>query len=106
MSVSSSSKINNPKGAGEADVTESTFLHSAPQRKTIEKDVQKDKTIQILSAISNQPRVKQPGCKNLEASQNVKKSKTVQHLLSDWRTAYTKSKKVILFRFIFVEHMI
>ena len=106
MSVSSSSKINNPKGAGEADVTEATSVHSAPQRKTVEKDVQKDKTIQILSAISNQPRVKQPGCKNLEASQNVKKAKTVQHLLSDWRTAYTKSKKVILFRFIFVKNMI
>ena len=106
MSVSSSSKINNPKGAGETDVTETTSLHSTPQRKTVEKDVQKDKTIQILSAISNQPRVNQPGCKNLEASQNVKKSKTVQHLLSDWRTAYTKSKKVILFRFISVEHMI
>ena len=84
MSVSSSSKINNPKGAGEADVTEASSLHS----------------------VSNQPRVKQPGCKNLEASQNVKKAKTVQHLLSDWRTAYTKSKKVILFRFIFVENMI
>ena len=106
MSVSSSSKINNPKGAGEADVTEATSVHSAPQRKTVEKDVQKDKTIQILSAISNQPRVKQPGCKNLEDNQNVKKAKTVQHLLSDWRTAYTKSKKVILFRFIFVEHLV
>ena len=82
MSVSSSSKINNPKGAGEADVKEATSVHSAPQRKTVEKDVQKDKTIQILSSISNQPRVKQPGCKNLEASQNVKKAKTVQHLLS------------------------
>ena len=45
MSVSSSSKINNPKGAGEADVTEATSVHSAPQRKTVEKDVQKDKTI-------------------------------------------------------------
>ena len=30
------------------------------------------------------------------AEQNIRKTKTVQHLLSDWRTAYTKSKEVIL----------
>ena len=28
--------------------------------------------------------------------QNVKKTKTIQHLLSDWRTAYAMTKKVIL----------
>ena len=30
------------------------------------------------------------------AEQVVKKTKTIQHLLSDWRTAYAMSKKVIL----------
>ena len=30
------------------------------------------------------------------AEQNIRKTKTVQHLLSDWRTAYAISKKVIL----------
>ena len=30
------------------------------------------------------------------AEQDVKKTKTIQHLLSDWRTAYAKNKKVIL----------
>ena len=30
------------------------------------------------------------------AEQEVKKTKTIQHLLSDWRTAYAKNKKVIL----------
>ena len=38
------------------------------------------------------------------AEQDLKKTKTIQHLLSDWRTAYTKSKKVI--SFIFLEHII
>ena len=38
------------------------------------------------------------------AEQDLKKTKTIQYLLSDWRTAYTKSKKVI--SFIFLEHII
>ena len=38
-----------------------------------------------------------PDCAQRNASeQDVNKRKTIQHLLSDWRTAYTKSKKVIL----------
>ena len=36
------------------------------------------------------------GAKNNTAEQVVKKPKTIQHLLSDWRTAYAMSKKVIL----------
>ena len=30
------------------------------------------------------------------AEQEVKNTKTIQHLLSDWRTAYDKNKKVML----------
>ena len=30
------------------------------------------------------------------AEQNIKKTKTIQHLLSDWRTAYALNKKVII----------
>ena len=30
------------------------------------------------------------------AEQELKKTKTIQHLLSDWRTAYARNKKVIL----------
>ena len=33
--------------------------------------------------------------------QDGKKTKTIQHLLSDWRTAYAKSKKVILLNLSF-----
>ena len=29
------------------------------------------------------------------AEMDIKKTKTIQHLLCDWRTAYAKSKKVI-----------
>ena len=36
------------------------------------------------------------GAQKNAAQQDIKKTKTIQHLLSDWRTAYTKSKKVIL----------
>ena len=35
------------------------------------------------------------------AEQVVKKTKTIQHLLSDWRTAYAMNKKVILLDFSF-----
>ena len=35
------------------------------------------------------------------AEQDGKKTKTIQHLLSDWRTAYAKSKKVILLNLSF-----
>ena len=38
-----------------------------------------------------------PDCaQNKAAEQNIKKTKTIQHLLSDWRTAYAMSKKVIV----------
>ena len=38
-----------------------------------------------------------PDCaQNKAAEQNIKKTKTIQHLLSDWRTAYAMNKKVIL----------
>ena len=38
-----------------------------------------------------------PDCAPKNASeQDVNKSKTIQHLLSDWRTAYNKSREVIL----------
>ena len=33
---------------------------------------------------------------NDATEKNVKKTKTIQHLLSDWRTAYAMNKKVIL----------
>ena len=33
---------------------------------------------------------------NDATEKNVKKTKTIQHLLSDWRTAYARNKKVIL----------
>ena len=36
------------------------------------------------------------GAQKNAAEQDVKITKTIQHLLSDWRTAYTKSKKVIV----------
>ena len=37
-----------------------------------------------------------PDCaQNKAAEQNIKKTKTIQHLLSDWRTAYAMSKKVL-----------
>ena len=32
----------------------------------------------------------------IAAQQDVNKSKTIQHLLSDWRTAYDKSREVKL----------
>ena len=35
------------------------------------------------------------------AEQDGKKTKTIQHLLSDWRTAYVKSKKVLLLNLSF-----
>ena len=38
-----------------------------------------------------------PDCSHKNAvQQNVNKSKTIQHLLSDWRTAYNKSREVKL----------
>ena len=38
-----------------------------------------------------------PDCaQNKAAEQKIKKTKTIQHLLSDWRTAYAMNKKVIL----------
>ena len=38
-----------------------------------------------------------PDCAQQNATeQNVRKTKTIQHLLSDWRTAYAINKKVIL----------
>ena len=40
------------------------------------------------------------GAQRNDAEQDIKKPKTIQHLLCDWRTAYTKSKKVILFIFL------
>ena len=102
MSVSSSSKINNPKKVGEDDVTEVTPLHSS-QGENVEKDMKKDKTKQHLlsdwrTAISNQPRVKQPGCQNMEAcqgnesiriqeavypSQEIRQMKAVSRFVSD-----------------------
>ena len=39
------------------------------------------------------------GAQRNAAELDIKKTKTIQHLLCDWRTAYTKSKKVILFIF-------
>ena len=36
------------------------------------------------------------GAQKNAAEQDVKITKTIQHLLNDWRTAYTKSKKVTL----------
>ena len=39
------------------------------------------------------------GAQRNAAEMDIKKTKTIQHLLCDWRTAYTKSKKVILFIF-------
>ena len=51
------------------------------------------------TAMSSQPKVKQPGSQSMESIERDKKAKTIQHLLCDWRTAYTESKKVILFIF-------
>ena len=54
------------------------------------------------TAMSSQPKVKQPGSQSMESIERDKKTKTIQHLLCDWRTAYTESKKVILFIFFYI----
>ena len=36
------------------------------------------------------------GAQKNAAEQDVKRTKTIQHLLSDWRTAYNKSREVKL----------
>ena len=45
------------------------------------------------------------GAQRNAAEMDIKKTKTIQHLLCDWRTAYTKTKKVILFIFL-LKHII
>ena len=59
-------------------------------------------TVSSTSKIDNNPRDglnkdNPQDCAQKNApEQNVKKTKTIQHLLSDWRTAYAMSKKVIV----------
>ena len=54
--------------------------------------VRPDSSSKIDNPEDNPPVIDQKNA----AEQDLKKTQTIQHLLSDWRTAYARNKKVIL----------